>query len=60
MLFIRATSNEIIVKKFDAFDIGSVMAEIRVAKKCALKGLCVAIPDSLSYGGTCALRGCDP
>lgn len=30
------------------------------ANKCASKGLKVGITDELPYGGTCALRGCDP
>ena len=31
-----------------------------IANKCASKGLTVGITDELPYGGTCALRGCDP
>jgi glutathione reductase (NADPH) len=31
-----------------------------VARMCARAGWKVAIVDSLPYGGTCALRGCDP
>lgn len=36
------------------------MAGMTVANRCASKGLKVAITDELPYGGTCALRGCDP
>lgn len=48
------------MKKFDVFVIGSGMAGITIANKCASKGLSVGITDELPYGGTCALRGCDP
>tara|TARA_R110002050_G_scaffold85091_1_gene181554 strand:+ start:16579 stop:17925 length:1347 start_codon:yes stop_codon:yes gene_type:complete len=48
------------MKKFDVFIIGSGMAGMTVSKKCASKGLSVGITDELPYGGTCALRGCDP
>lgn len=36
------------------------MAGMNVANICASKGLSVGITDELPYGGTCALRGCDP
>ena len=36
------------------------MAGVTVAMKCAKKGLKVGIADFRPYGGTCALRGCDP
>ncbi len=36
------------------------MSGITIANKCASKGLSVGITDELPYGGTCALRGCDP
>ncbi|WP_431128243.1 dihydrolipoyl dehydrogenase family protein [Flagellimonas flava] len=48
------------MKKYDVFVIGSGMAGITIANKCASKGLKVGITDELPYGGTCALRGCDP
>lgn len=48
------------MKKYDVFVIGSGMAGMTVANKCASKGLKVGITDELPYGGTCALRGCDP
>lgn len=48
------------MKKFDVFVIGSGMAGMTIANKCASKGLSVGITDELPYGGTCALRGCDP
>ncbi len=48
------------MKKYDVFVIGSGMAGMNVAKICASKGLSVGITDELPYGGTCALRGCDP
>ena len=47
-------------KKYDVFVIGSGMAGMTIANRCASKGLSVGITDELPYGGTCALRGCDP
>ena len=46
--------------KYDLFVIGTGMAGVTVAKKAAKKGLKVGIADYRPYGGTCALRGCDP
>ncbi|MDF9799127.1 glutathione reductase (NADPH) [Catalinimonas alkaloidigena] len=48
------------MKKYDVIIIGSGMAGMTIANKCAKKGLKTAITDSRPYGGTCALRGCDP
>ena len=48
------------MKKYDVFIIGSGMAGMTIANKCASSGLKVGITDELPYGGTCALRGCDP
>lgn len=48
------------MKKYDVFVIGSGMAGMNIANICAGKGLKVGITDELPYGGTCALRGCDP
>ena len=48
------------MKKYDVFVIGAGMAGVAVARKCAKKGLKTAITDFRPYGGTCALRGCDP
>lgn len=48
------------MKKYDVFVIGSGMAGMTVANKCASSGLKTGITDELPYGGTCALRGCDP
>ncbi|WP_424493169.1 dihydrolipoyl dehydrogenase family protein [Salinimicrobium sp. GXAS 041] len=48
------------MKNYDVFVIGSGMAGMNIANKCASKGLRVGITDKLPYGGTCALRGCDP
>jgi glutathione reductase (NADPH) len=44
----------------DLIVIGAGMAGINAAKKCSQAGWSVAIVDELPYGGTCALRGCDP
>lgn len=48
------------MKKYDVIVIGSGMAGMTIANKCASKGLKTAVTDSRPYGGTCALRGCDP
>ncbi len=48
------------MKKYDVFVIGSGMAGMNIANRCASKGLKVGVTDELPYGGTCALRGCDP
>lgn len=45
---------------YDLIVIGAGMAGVSAANKCASQGRNVAIVDALSYGGTCALRGCDP
>ncbi len=47
-------------EEYDLFVIGAGMAGTTAANKCASKGWRVAIVDALPYGGTCALRGCDP
>ncbi|MEP7204229.1 MAG: NAD(P)/FAD-dependent oxidoreductase [Ilumatobacteraceae bacterium] len=44
----------------DLIVIGAGMAGVAAANKCASAGWRVAIVDELPYGGTCALRGCDP
>ncbi len=45
---------------FDLLVIGTGSAGAGVASRCRRSGWKVAIIDSLPYGGTCALRGCDP
>jgi glutathione reductase (NADPH) len=47
-------------KNYDLIVIGAGMAGVAAANKCAAQGWGVAIVDALPYGGTCALRGCDP
>jgi glutathione reductase (NADPH) len=48
------------VPGYDLMVIGAGMAGVAAANKCASAGWRVAIVDALPYGGTCALRGCDP
>jgi glutathione reductase (NADPH) len=48
------------MQKFDLLAIGSGPAGSRVASKCAEAGWNVAMVESRQYGGTCALRGCNP
>ncbi|CAN5129483.1 NAD(P)/FAD-dependent oxidoreductase [soil metagenome] len=45
---------------YDLVVVGAGMAGVAAANKCAAQGWKVAIVDALPYGGTCALRGCDP
>lgn len=45
---------------YDLIVIGAGMGGVAAANKCASEGWRVAIVDELPYGGTCALRGCDP
>ncbi len=47
-------------KKFDVVVIGTGSAASTVASQCRSAGWQVAIIDSRPFGGTCALRGCDP
>ena len=45
---------------YDLIVVGAGMAGAAAANKCGSAGWRVAIVDELPYGGTCALRGCDP
>src|SRR5205814_10704906 len=47
-------------RKFDLLVIGTGAAGSSAAYKCRKAGWEVAIIDSRPFGGTCALRGCDP
>lgn len=46
--------------EFDLFVLGTGPAASRVALRCADFGWKVGIVDNRPYGGTCALRGCNP
>jgi glutathione reductase (NADPH) len=48
------------IRKFDVIAIGTGSAASTVASRCREAGWQVAIVDSRPFGGTCALRGCDP
>jgi len=48
------------LNKFDLIVIGTGSGGSTAAGKCAKAGWKVAQIDSLPFGGTCALRGCDP
>jgi glutathione reductase (NADPH) len=45
---------------FDLIVIGTGVAAATVAWKCHSAGWKIAVIDSRPFGGTCALRGCDP
>jgi len=47
-------------KKFDVIAIGTGAAASTAAHQCRAAGWQVAVVDSRPFGGTCALRGCDP
>ena len=47
-------------KDYDLIVIGAGTGGNGVARMAAAAGWKVAIVDSMPYGGTCALRGCDP
>jgi glutathione reductase (NADPH) len=47
-------------KNFDLIVIGTGAAGATAASECRSAGWNVAIVDSRPFGGTCALRGCDP
>src|SRR6202049_5259157 len=47
-------------RKFDVIAIGTGSAASAVTSRCREAGWQVAIVDSRPFGGTCALRGCDP
>jgi glutathione reductase (NADPH) len=47
-------------KEFDVVAIGTGAGASSVASRCRAAGWQVAIVDSRPFGGTCALRGCDP
>ena len=55
-----AEVNEMSERSFDLIVLGVGMAAVNAANKCAAAGWSVAVVDELPYGGTCALRGCDP
>src|SRR5258708_33538800 len=47
-------------RKFDIVVIGTGEAASPVTSQCRSAGWEVAVIDSRPFGGTCALRGCDP
>jgi glutathione reductase (NADPH) len=57
--FLKDILNSKPMEKFDVIVIGTGSGST-VAKRCAEAGKKTAIIDYLPYGGTCALRGCDP
>jgi glutathione reductase (NADPH) len=49
-----------VTREFDVVVIGTGSAASTVAHACRTAGRQVAVIDSRPFGGTCALRGCDP
>ena len=52
--------NRVMSRTCDLVVLGVGMAGLIAANRCAREGWSVAVVDPLPYGGTCALRGCDP
>lgn len=48
------------MKHYDVFVIGTGIAGQAAAKICVENNLKVAMADNRPFGGTCAIRGCDP
>ncbi len=48
------------MKNYDLVVIGTGVGGTAAAFKCRSAGLTVAVIDKREFGGTCALRGCDP
>ena len=48
------------MKEYDVIVIGTGASGMPAAYRCAGAGMKVAITDSHPFGGTCAVRGCDP
>jgi glutathione reductase (NADPH) len=49
-----------LTRRFDLVVIGSGTAGSAIATRCRAAGWTVAVVDKHPFGGTCALRGCDP
>ncbi len=56
----RVGAKDTVIKKFDVVVIGTGSAASAAATRCRTGGRQVAVVDSRPFGGTCALRGCDP
>src|SRR5262249_39116201 len=56
----RRCANREMTRRYDVVVIGSGTAASTVASRCRAAGWTVAVVDSRPFGGTCALRGCDP
>jgi len=48
------------MERFDVIVIGTGAAGQTAAQELAVAGKAVAVTDAREYGGTCALRGCEP
>ena len=59
-VFLMEIINYMETKHYNVFVIGSGIAGQTAAEICAKNGLSVAIADKQAFGGTCAIRGCDP
>lgn len=57
---IRTRERKFMTNHFDLIVIGTGAAGASAATECRSAGWNVAIVDSRPFGGTCALRGCDP
>jgi glutathione reductase (NADPH) len=57
---VGAEGGKSMTRKFDVVSLGTGSGASAVAYQCRAAGWQVAIVDSRPFGGTCALRGCDP
>ena len=48
------------MSQFDLIVVGTGVAGRTAAEDAAAAGLSTALADSRPFGGTCALRGCEP
>ena len=51
---------DLVAKRYDLAIIGTGTAAIVTAHRVRAAGWSVAVADFRPFGGTCALRGCDP
>lgn len=54
------SASEDVTSKYDVVVIGTGASASAAAMRCRNAGTRVAVVDSRPFGGTCALRGCDP
>src|SRR6266849_6208356 len=56
----QLTTGRDMARRYDVVIVGTGTAASAIASRCHAAGWTVAVIDSRPFGGTCALRGCDP